>query len=90
MESVQSGLPTVGVPKVTFHKKLQQLLESKALSVHELAQQAGVPYTTLKAYFQKKKDGRHRLPTFGVVVAICKSLDVPTDYFADCSDWKSA
>lgn len=72
---------------MTFAQKLQHFLEQRQWSVNELARQSGVPYTTLKAYFQRKKTDRPRLPTYASVVAICKALDVPTDSFKDCSDW---
>ncbi len=91
MSVVDCTLP-VGVSPVKFADALRTQLEKKGWSVNRLATESGVPYTTLKAYFQAKKAKRDepppssRLPTYASVVAICKALNVSTDVFADCED----
>lgn len=81
-------MPLVASRPMTFASCLHALLEKKGWSVNELARQSGVPYPTLKSYFQtNKKTGRSRLPTYANVVAICKALEVSTDYFTECVDW---
>lgn len=72
---------------MTFAVKLQKALDDRGWSVGRLAAESGVPYTTLKSYFQKRRD-TSKLPSYSTALSICKVLGVEAGYFADCDDVK--
>ena len=72
---------------MTFAQKLSRLLDEKGWSVNRLATESGVPYTTLKSYFQSG-ERTSRVPSYPNALAICRALGVAAYYFGDCDDVK--
>lgn len=61
-----------------FVAKLDALMRQKKLNKHTLAQQSGIPYTTIVGLFERGKENA-RLST---VNKLCDFFGVPLDYLA--------
>lgn len=61
-----------------FTEKLKMLMRRKKLNKHTLAQQSGIPYTTIVGLFERGKENA-RLST---VNRLCDFFGVPLDYLA--------
>jgi len=64
-----------------FKELLRQLREQAGLTQEQLAEQAGIPLSSLRSHEQGQ-----RLPSWPAVVKLAKALDVPTDKFAGCDE----
>jgi transcriptional regulator with XRE-family HTH domain len=69
---------------MTFASKLLQLMQDRGWSVSDLAQHAGLSFTTVRSYTAKGKN--KRLPTLVNALRLATALGVSLEEFKECSD----
>lgn len=78
--------------RMTFRDTLAAALEQKGWSRGELAKQSGVPYATVKSWFQAHKDKDEnptgRLPSIKHLAAVARAIGVSLDHFKDCDEFQ--
>lgn len=67
---------------MTFREKLNRLRRAKGWSVKTLAENAGLPVSTVNSYLIEGHS--QRLPTLANAVALAKALGVTVGAFHDC------
>ena len=61
-----------------FLEKLDRLMQQRGLNKHTLAQQSGIPYTTIMGLYERGAE-KARLSTLN---SLCDFFNVPLDYLA--------
>jgi transcriptional regulator with XRE-family HTH domain len=64
-----------------FKDRLRELRKAKGLTQEGLANESGVPLTSIRGHEQG-----HRIPSWHSVVKLSRGLGVPTDMFSDCDE----
>jgi transcriptional regulator with XRE-family HTH domain len=81
-------MPRLTDATMTFRDRLLELKAAKGWSERELAEAAGLAWSTVHAWLQKGKS--RRLPTVTALVAVAKALEVSIQVFTECEDFQTS